>query len=706
MNDTHSDHDYPPLINRDISWIYFNHRILQEARRDEVPLLERLNFLGIYSNNLDEFYRVRMATQARMAELKGKHLAAEAEKARILIRRLSQFDDALSKEFERATTELRTALDAEGIHIVDNNGLSDLQAHQVRCMFRQSISGYIAPVWLSRLHELSKNSDSHIYLAVVAGGEGIADDYALVELPTAECGRFLTLPSPDGTDKDGQSYIMYIDDAVRFCLPMIFPDMGYSRFEAYSIKFTKDAEMELDSDLGEGIFHKVAKAVKSRKYGVATRVIYDSDMPQPLLKAILNKLPRERFDTVKPSGRYHNHKDLMDFPVSSRLDLLYPAWTPAIPPELKENHSLIKKIQEKDRMIQVPYQSFDYIIRLLQEAAVSKNVKSIRISLYRVAHDSKIVKALICAARNGKKVTAMVELLARFDEKSNIHVAREMQEAGVNVIFGVEGLKTHSKIAHIGVIKGRDIAVIGTGNFHEGNARVYTDCFLMTACKDIVDDVASVFDFLRKPYKTPRFRRLLVSPMSMREQFTALIEEEIKAARRGEQAWIKIKINHVTDKEMCHEILKAAMAGVRVEMLVRGNCSLTTASPQLNGNLTIRGIIDRYLEHSRIFIFRAGGKELTFIGSADWMPRNLDNRVEVVTPIDDLSLKAELRATVEAGLADTDKARIVDGTGMNLLPDSSPDKSCRSQLILHNYYMTLAKNASVMPDFATYTTKP
>ena len=697
MNDTHVS-QYPPLVNRDISWLYFNHRVLQEARDKDVPLLERLKFLGIYSNNLDEFYRVRMATQARVAELTGKKVAEEAGKARSLIARLNAIDSSYSKEYERAVGEVAEDMDAAGIHIIDESQLTENQAHFVRCYFRNKVSGFISPVWLSSLKEFARESDDHIYLAIQLDGPDMPTDYAVIELPTNVCGRFLRLPPREDTPQK-DSYVIYLDDVVRQCLPMIFPGMGYTSFKAYSLKFTKDAEMELDNDLHDGILQKVAKAVRSRKRGATMRVIYDSEMPSPLLALLMKKLRLDRFDTVKPSGRYHNHKDLMSFPDVGRPELLYPAWPPVIDNELKGTGSLLQLIWKKDRWVQVPYHTFDYVVRILQEAAVSKNVKSIKMSLYRVARDSKIVEALICAARNGKKVTAMVELLARFDESSNIHVAREMQEAGINVIFGVEGLKVHGKIVHIGMKKGRDIAIVGTGNFHEGNAKVYTDYFLMTARRKITQEVDRVFEFLRKPYRSPVFESLLVSPMSMRQQFLALIDHEIKAARQGRKAYIKMKVNHITDDEMCHKLYQAAMAGVKVDLLVRGNCSLVTTDPALKGNLTIRGIIDRYLEHARIFIFCADGADKTFIGSADWMPRNLDNRVEVVCPVDDPALKADLLYTVETGLADTAKARIVDGSGMNLLPPPDADgRRLRSQEEIYNHYVSLERSRKDSPD--------
>lgn len=659
MSDTHKSLK-KTYVDRDVSWMYFNHRILQEAWRKEVPLLERISFLGIYSNNLDEFFRVRMATLSRIALLKGKDMEADSRKAADIFHRISSMDTRLADEYSACVRSVTDTLAGNNIRIVNETELSDDQRHYVRCLFRKKISGFVSPVWLSKLEEFSRESDSHIYLAVELSGPEMKTDYAIIELPTSTCGRFVTLPESDGT-----SFVMYLDDIVRFCLPMIFPGMGYTEFKAYSFKFTKDAEMEIDNDLHVGPMEKIAKAVKSRKKGAALRVLHDADMPELMLKQLMRKLKLDKLDTVQPTGRYQNHKDFMSFPSGCRKDLKYPAWPPAIPPELKRNDSLMQLIAGKDRFIQVPYQSFDYVIRLLQEAAVSKNVKSVKMTLYRLARNSKVAEALMCAARNGKKVTAVVELLARFDESSNINYAKEMQDAGVNVVFGVEGLKIHSKLAQITLRNGRRISIVGTGNFHEGNAKVYTDYFLMTADPRITDEVEKVFDVIKRPYKTQTFDSLLVSPFNMRERFYALIDREIENATAGKEAWIKVKINHITDEEMVERLYKASRAGVRIDLLVRGNCSLVTGVPGVSENISAAGIIDRYLEHARIFIFCNGGDNRTFMGSADWMPRNLDRRIEVVTEVFDDALRADLAQTVDFGLRDNVQARVVDGSGRN-----------------------------------------
>lgn len=678
------DMAHAPYIDRDVSWMYFNRRILLEARRDDVPLLERLSFMGIYSNNLDEFFRVRMATISRIADATDRAFTEQRQRARDLYMHLSALDGEYSKEYAATMHELMGLLAKEGIVFVNETQLSEEQQHFVRCLFRKKVSGFVSPVWLDKVGELARENDDHIHLAVSLKDAQGKEEYALIRLPADKVGRFIVLP-----EKDGKKYVMYLDDLIRFALPMIFTGMGFETFEAYSFKFTKDAEMEIDNDLRMGTMQKISQAVKSRKKGATLRVIYDAHMPRPLLRALMHKLKLTKLDTVMPSGRYHNHKDLMSFPDMGRPDLKYPAWKPAISPELKGRDSLLRLIAEKDRFVQVPYQSFDYVVRLLQEAAVSKNVKSIKITLYRVARDSKIIEALICAARNGKKVTAVVELLARFDESSNISWSKKMQEAGINVIFGVEGLKVHSKIIHIGMKKRRNIALIGTGNFHEGNAKVYTDYFMMTANPEITKDVDAVFDFIKKPYHPVKFKHLLVSPNEMRCRFVNLIDEEIRNAQRGREAWIRIKINHITDEKMVEKLYEASQAGVDIKICVRGNCSMVTGEKGYSTRIEADGIIDRYLEHSRLFVFCAGGKHKTFLGSADWMPRNLDHRVEVITPVLDAEIKADVLNTIEVGLRDNTHAFAVDGTGDGARWKGISPSPVRSQQLLHERYQVM-----------------
>ena len=675
-------------IDRDLSWMYFNRRILSEAARQQVPLLERLTFLGIYSNNLDEFFRVRMATLNRIAECSEKCLHRESEHAKELIKQINKLNNSYAREYEHVIGEVTKQLRQEHIYLLNEHEIDEEQQAFVSQLYRQKLNGFISPVWLSAVKQLTDEADENIYLAIKLLAGKKKADYALISLPVAECGRFVRLP-----DKDGNSYLMYMDDVVRHCLPIAFSGLGYNSFEAYAFKFTKDAEMEIDNDLRNGMLQKISKGVKSRKKGDALRVIYDANMPKDLLKRVMTKLNLNKLDTVLAGGRYHNHKDLMSFPDCGRTDLKYPSWPPVIKPELEENQSLLHHIQLGDRFIHVPYHSFDYYIRVLQEAAISKEVKSIKTTLYRLARDSKVVKALICAARNGKKVTVAIELLARFDEASNIDWSKKMQDAGIHVIFGVEGLKVHSKITHIEMKHGGNIACISTGNFHEGNARMYTDYLIMTAARNIVNDVDHVFSFIEKPYQPVRFKELLVSPNEMKQRFIRLINEEIKNKKSGKPAYIRIKVNHITDPTMVNKLYEASAAGVAIDLVVRGNCSLVPNIPGKSENIRINGIIDRYLEHSRIFIFANGGAEKYFIGSADWMPRNLDNRIEVITPVYDATIQQDLKQVVDFGLRDTCQGHMVDGRGSNLpWKVESEETPFRSQEALYKHYCSTSKN--------------
>ena len=662
------------FVERDLSWMYFNHRILQEAEKKEVPILERMSFLGIYSNNLDEFFRVRMASLNRLALSKDKNIKADRERAKKTIKDINHLNACYNKEFEKAVDDITEDLEAKGIRLLHETELNEEQQLFIRRLYLEKLNGSTNPIWLSQVKEIGATGDDGIFLAIKRM-EWHEDkkkpkvDYALIAMPDKELGRFVRLPKSDGMEN-----IMYLDDVIRYCLPMIFIGEGKATYEAYSFKFTKDAEMEMDNDLNSGVMQKVAKGVKSRKSGEPIRVIYDDSMPKELLKRIMSRLNIDTLDTIVSGGRYQNHKDLMAFPDCGRTDLKYPKWTPILKPELETEQSILDTIRQKDRFIHVPYHSFNSFIRVLREAALNPDVKGINVTLYRLAKASKVVKALICAARNGKKVTVVIELLARFDEESNIKWSKRLQEAGVEVVFGVEGLKIHSKLVYI-QCKSGDIACIGTGNLHEGNAKVYTDYMMMTARPQIVREVKKVFEFISKPFKPVKFRELLVSPNEMKPKILRLISDEIRNAKEGLEAWIKVKINHITDEDVVAKLYEASQAGVKISLLVRGNCSLVPGLPGVSENISALGVIDTYLEHARILIFANGGNPKYFLGSADWMPRNLVNRIEVLTPVYDEQLQHDLERTIDYGLRDTTNARIVDGRGGNQFKEGAPFRS-------------------------------
>ena len=655
-------------VERDVSWMYFNHRILQEAEKEFVPLLERLSFLGIYSNNLDEFFRVRVASLNRMLEHKlDKETEQQIKKS---LKTINKLNESYSKEYTEAVDRVFEELESHKIRLVTEANLNDEQKNYLSQFFYDKLNGSVNPIWLSEIEDLTVLEDNRIYLIVEkCERKDNKKKYAIVKVPDRIYGRWVKIPSSDGFDN-----IMYLDDVIRYCLPLVFLGFKESTYRAYSFKFTKDAEMEMDNDADFGTMEKIALGVNSRKKGEAVRVIYDHEMPREMQKKLRERLNTKELDASLAGGRYQNHKDLMSFPDCGHKDLKYEKWTPIMKPEFVSNESILDQIRQKDRFIHVPYHSFNGYIRVLREAAIKPEVKAIKTTLYRLAKDSKVVKALITAARNGKKVTAVVELLARFDEESNIKWSKRMQEEGVNVIFGVEGLKIHSKLLYIESKKG-NIACIGTGNFHEGNAKIYTDYLMMTARPKIVNEVAKVFDFIDRPFSPFRFNELLVSPNSMKNRILRMLDTEIRNVSEGKEAWVKIKINHITDTDMVTKLYQASQAGVKIDIVIRGNCSLVPGLKGLSENIRCVGIIDRYLEHSRILIFANGGKPRFFIGSADWMPRNLLNRIEVLTPVYDEEMQTDLMRTISYGMRDSTNGRLIDGKGTDDFVNGEPFRS-------------------------------
>lgn len=676
-------------VDRDVSWMYFNHRILQEGRKEYVPLLERLSFLGIYSNNLDEFFRVRVASLNRLLARDGitKSMRNQIKKS---LKTINLLNETYSQEYTEAVHRVQGELALHKIRILNEMQLNEEQKKYLTTFFYEKLNGSVNPIWLSEIKDLSSLEDNRIYLLVEKSGksEGDKPKYAIIKVPDRVYGRWQKIPSSEGFDN-----IMYLDDVVRYCLPLIFIGFKESQFRAFSFKFTKDAEMDLDTEneFEYSTVEKVAAGVDSRRRGEAVRLLYDKAMPKEALKKIKDRISATEWDTMLAGGRYQNHKDLMSFPACGHEELRYPKWPQIMPPEfLKVHESVLDLIRQRDLFIHVPYHSFNSYIRVLQEAAIRPEVKVIKTTLYRLAKDSKVVKALITAARNGKEVTAVVELLARFDEESNIKWSKRMQEEGVNVIFGVEGLKIHSKLLYLESKKG-NIACVGTGNFHEGNAKIYTDYMMMTARPRIVNEVAKVFNFIDRPFSQVRFQELMVSPNSMKSRILRLLDTEIKNAQAGKEAWVKIKINHITEPEVVNKLYHASCAGVKIDILIRGNCSLVPGIPGLSENIRCVGIIDRYLEHSRILIFCNGGNPRYYLGSADWMPRNLLNRIEVMTPVYDEALRADLLRTVEYGLKDTTNARVVDGKGTN---EIQKGEHFRSQEELYKAYLAENENGN------------
>lgn len=674
----------PTFINREISWLYFNNRVLQEAANSAVPLLERLRFVGIYSNNMDEFYRVRVATLQRMVELKIQSQNPDEDPKRIL-KKISKISEEYQTQMEDIYHEIIDELSKEKIHFVDEQKLTEKQIEFVNEFYDEYLEDAITPIMLSNDIIFPELNDLKIYffLKLTNSKKPKNPQYALIEFPGTSYSRFLELP---GVNEE--KYVILLDDVIRISLPILFKSLNFDTFEAYTFKITRDAEMEIDDDMGEGIVEKVSKGIKSRRFGHPMRFVFDREMPEDMKKYLLKKLEIKISAAIIPGGRYHNFKDFISFPTLGRKDLEYKKNIPVENHTLASANSVIKAIEKKDMFLHYPFYNFSQYVQLLREAAINPNVTSIKITIYRMAHRSKVARALIFAAKNGKRVTAVVELRARFDEEHNISWAQRMQDAGINVVFGVEGLKIHSKLTLISFKDDKKIAAISTGNFHEGNAAVYTDFTIFTANQQIAGEVDNVFNFINRPYYNQRFMHLLVSPLEMRTKLFRMIQNEIINAKKGLPAYIDVKINHITDIHFVNKIYEAAEAGVKIRLAVRGMCSLVTTLPQLKGNLEVVSIVDKFLEHSRILIFCNNGLEKYFISSADWMPRNLDHRIEVAAPVYDKSIQKELRIVVDYALKDNVKARIVDGSGQNMFK-SNDEPPFRSQFELMKHYKKL-----------------
>lgn len=677
-----------PYIDRDISWMSFNRRILLESAREDVPLMERLNFLGIYSNNLDEFFRVRVASLRRIAE--DEDLSAlQRKKAERTLRKIYKLNKEYAETFEENFQQALDDLAEAGIRVVNELELTPRQEEQVFDFYIRQLGASTNPLSLRKMDFSADQIEESIYLAVQmkeleqGSDKPLRQSVGIIKAPVEKFGRFIRIAD----DEEGRVCIMFLDDVIRFNLKYIFAGLRFNSFEAYTFKFTKDAEMDIrEEDVDVGVVQRVSKGLRRRRKGEMLRVVYDADMPGSLRNKIFRKAGLDSNDAKVAGGRYHNLRDLMDFPKCGRQDLCNEPQMPILGDGIDFTESMIDQVLHRDRHLHFPYHSFNRFLRLLREAAISDEVRGIKCTLYRVAKDSNVINTLIAAAKNGKKVTVVVELLARFDEESNIAWAKEMIEAGINVLFGPETLKIHSKLVHITTRHG-DIACIGTGNMHEGTARVYTDVMLMTANKSVAKEVADVFKYIEKPYLDTHFKELLVSPNDMRRRFIALINREIKNKLAGKPAYIMVKVNHIVDPALIKRLYAASQAGVDIDLLVRGNCSLVPGVKGVSENIRVYGIIDRYLEHSRIFIFCNNDDPLYFIGSADWMQRNLDRRIEVVAPVYDKEIQRDLHHIVACGLQDVSQGHYVNSHDGRPRREEAPMPWYRSQTDLYAYYL-------------------
>jgi len=647
-----------PLINREISWLAFNERVLQEAADPNVPLLERLRFLGIYSNNRDEFFRVRVAALKRLTKGGKRAIAIVGEDPSTLLERIQKLVIASSRRFDSIYRKLIRELKEEKIFIVNERQLSRVQGEFVREYFQTTVEPMLSPIMLDQAPSFPSLKDRSIYFALKLERQknGREPRYALIEL-SSDVPRFLVLPQ-----RGERQYVILVDDVIRYCLREIFPAREYSSVSAHTLKVTLDAELDIDNDISRSLIDKISRSVKQRKQGAPVRFGYDESMPQDLLRYVLKRF-NVKSENIIPGSRYHNFRDFIAFPKLGRDELRYESPPPLLHPRFVKARGLFDVIREKDVLLHYPYQSFHHVIDLLREASIDPRVESISMTLYRVAKTSHVVNALINACRNGKQVTVVVELQARFDEENNIFWANRLQEEGATIIFGVPHLKVHSKLFLISrKEEGKlvNYAHIGTGNLNETTARTYTDKTLLTADKRITNEVVQIFGFYRDNLQHGHYKHLLVSPFTLRKRFVQMINYEIKMAELGQPAAIFIKINNIIDRQMIEKLYEASRAGVKIRLLVRGTCALVPGARRFSENIEVRGVVDRYLEHERVFVFHNGGNEKFFIASADWMVRNLDHRSETATPIYDKDCQDELRAQLELQWRDNCKARVID----------------------------------------------
>jgi len=673
------------IINREISWLHFNERVLQEAADPATPLINRMIFLGIYSNNLDEFFRVRVATVNRMISMEKAIFHDKYLNPRKTLREINRVTKLHQKEFQRIYDSVIQELEKNNIFVINDTDLTPEQGKFVKLYFREYVRPSLFPIILNNLKATSLH-DHSLYLAVVMQviGKPAQEKYALVEVPVNTLSRFLILPS-----EEGKRFIILLDDVIRHCLNEIFEVFGFNFYNAYAVKFTRDAELDIYNDVSKSFIELMTEGLKQREVAPPVRFIYDRHMPERLLKQLLAKLNISQSDTVSAGGKYHNFKDFVNFPNIGTPEMEFVPMPPLEHPGMRISKSILVGIKERDYLLHYPYQSFQYLIDLLREASLDPQVKAIKMTLYRVASNSNVVNALINAARNGKEVTVFLEVQARFDEEANIYWAGKMQEEGVRVIQSIPGYKVHAKLLLIRRKEGvRNVyyAGVGTGNFNETTAKVYTDVSIFTADKEIVSDVNSVFHLFESIYNTPRFTKLIVAPFHMRNQFLKLLTNEIRNAKAGTDAWIILKINNLTDIKTIKKLYEASAAGVNIKLIVRGICLLQPGVPNLSENIEAITIVGRFLEHSRIMVFANAGNELYYLSSADWMERNFDNRIEVACPIFNRDLQRELMTMLQIQLRDNTKARLISPTKPNQYVKGNPNLKMNSQVETYKFF--------------------
>ena len=669
-------------LNREISWLDFNARVLQEASDKEVPIIERLRFLGIFSNNLDEFFQVRYATVKRIAESEADKDKGRNKNAINLLDQITNKVIKLQTESSKILDSIQLSLKKEGIHFINENEVKQSQKEFLKDFFLREISPALVTIILSKRKKYDF-TDNKAFLITKMSFKEHEDIHAIVEIPE-NISRFVVLPK-----ESKKQYIMLIDDIIRYHLKIIFSYYNYDSIDTHMVKITRDAEMDIDDiDMSKSYIKKISEYVRKRKYSNPVRLVYDKDISESTLDFIIKKLKITSNDSLIPGARYHQRRDYMSFPDLSRDDLLYKKRKPLNISNLNIEANLLTQISKKDFLMYTPYHSFSYLVAFLRQSAIDPNVKSIKITLYRLSKNSNVISSLINAAKNGKKVLVQIELQARFDEENNIRIAEMLKLAGVELIFGVKGLKVHSKIC---LIERRDnnkkkfYGFISTGNFNESTAEVYTDYTLFTSNQGILKDVSKVFEFLKVNYKIQKYKHLIVSPHYTSSLLFSLINKEIENSVNGKKSQIILKLNSLTSHRFVDKLYEASNSVVKIKLIVRGICCLIPNIKNLSKNIEVVSIVDKYLEHPRVYVFENGGDKKVYISSADLMTRNLDNRVEVACPIYQEDLKKQILDTIQISLNDNVKSRVINLNKQNEFVENKNIK-VRSQWDTYDYF--------------------
>lgn len=677
-------------INRDISWLSFNERVLQEAEDIRVPLNDRIRFLGIFSNNQDELFRVRVAVLRRMVKIEKSQLKQLDSSPAKTLNQIQKKVLLLKNRFDNAYLKILEDLKTHKVFILNEKEINILQGEIIRNYFNETVRQRLFPIMIDNHKKMPLLNDKSIYLAVrmLKKDKPAATRYSLIEVPDGDPSRFFVLP-----DEGDKKFIILLDDIIRYNLDSIYYIFNYDKIEAYTIKITRDAELDLHPDLSQSVLEIIQKSVKRRTKGETTRFIYDSVMPEEMLQFFAKKMKLQRTDAIIPGARYHNFKDFISFPDLKRKELRYQLLPPVHHPLLNTHSSITSLLRQRDILLNFPYQSFHHINDFLREVAINPNVNSISMTLYRVAKNSSVVLSLINAARNGKQVTVIMELQARFDEENNIFWANKLQEEGVKVLFGADNLKVHAKLClvnHIHEGKNIQYAIIGTGNFNENTAKVYTDCCLLTSKPEITREVKKIFEFFDNRFEIGKYKHLMVAPLNMRQKLKQLITREIKNAKDKKPARLFFKINNLVDKEIIKKLYEASNAGVEIRLIVRGICSLVPGVSGLSENIQAISILDRFLEHSRVYCFYNNGKEEIYMGSADLMERNIDFRIEVLANILDKDIKKQLKEILELSWSDNVKSRTLEHGYLNdYVISKKGDPLIQSQMVIYNYFKNM-----------------